>query len=109
MWRRLGITRDAEGLKEAAVQVDHWCRYVLPQVFEDPCGWAMQNMLITARLMIAAALQRTESRGVHSRADFPEPDPSQNKHITIERPPLRTPEAKRADSQAKQEDAQKSP
>ena len=79
MWRRMGITRDAAGMEEAAVQVDHWCRYVLPQVFEDPCGWAMQNMLITARLMIASALQRTESRGVHSRSDYPEPDPSQNR------------------------------
>ena len=31
----------------------------------------MQNMLITARLMIAAASERKESRGVHSRSDFP--------------------------------------
>jgi L-aspartate oxidase len=98
MWRRLGITRDAAGMKEAAVQLDHWCRYVLPQAFEDPCGWAMQNMLITARLMIAAALERTESRGVHSRSDYPDPDPAQNHHIVLERPPIRTPETKPVDS-----------
>ena len=42
MWRRLGITRDAAGLAEAAA-VDHWCRYILPQAFDDPGGWAMQN------------------------------------------------------------------
>jgi L-aspartate oxidase len=88
MWRRLGITRDAEGLAEAATQVDHWCRYVLPQVFDDQAGWAIQNMLVTARLMIAAATERRESRGVHARSDFPDPDPSLNHHITMRRPPI---------------------
>jgi L-aspartate oxidase len=88
MWRKMGITRDAAGLQEASVQVDHWCRYVLPQVFDDPAGWAMQNMLITARLMIAAATERKESRGVHARSDFSEPNPALNHHIVLERPPL---------------------
>ena len=95
MWRRMGIARDAAGLQESAVQVDHWCRYVLPQVFDDPAGWAMQNMLITARLMIAAATERKESRGVHSRSDFPEPDPNRNSHITLQYPPIRTSEVVR--------------
>jgi L-aspartate oxidase len=91
MWRQMGITRTATGLEEAAAQVDRWCRYVLPQVFDNPAGWAMQNMLITARLMIEAARERRESRGVHSRADFPAPDPAWNHHIT-----LRCPEATHA-------------
>jgi L-aspartate oxidase len=94
MWRRMGITRDAAGLDDASLQVDHWCRYVLPQVFDDPAGWAMQNMLITARLMIAAARERKESRGVHSRADFPEPDPTWNHHITLRCPPIEAKEHK---------------
>lgn len=88
MWRRMGITREAAGLEDAAAQVDHWCRYVLPLVFEDPAGWAVQNMLITARLMIAAASERKESRGVHSRSDFPVADPSSNHHITLRCPPI---------------------
>ncbi|QEH36297.1 L-aspartate oxidase [Aquisphaera giovannonii] len=96
MWRKMGITRDAAGLQDAAVQVDHWCRYVLPQEFADPAGWAMQNMLIAARLMIAAAAERKESRGVHSRSDFPEADPSRNTHIAIQYPPMRPSEAGRA-------------
>ncbi|WP_165219379.1 L-aspartate oxidase [Aquisphaera insulae] len=100
MWRQMGITRDASGLQDAAVQVDHWCRYVLPQIFDDPAGWAMQNMLITARLMIAAAAERKESRGVHSRADFPEPDPSRNVHITIQYPPIRSSESRGSRSSA---------
>jgi L-aspartate oxidase len=88
MWRRMGITRDAAGLADAAAQVDHWCRYVLPLGFDDPTGWAMQNMLITARLMIAAATERKESRGVHARADFPVPEPDWNHHITMRRPAI---------------------
>jgi L-aspartate oxidase len=88
MWRRMGITRDAAGLEDAAAQVDHWCRYVLPLVFDDPAGWAVQNMLITARLMISAASERKESRGVHSRSDFPVPDPSLNYHLTLRRPAI---------------------
>jgi L-aspartate oxidase len=88
MWRRVGITRDAAGLAEAAHQVDFWCRYALPQVFDDPAGWTLQNMLTIARLMIAAATVREESRGVHTREDFPLTDPAQAHHITLQRPPL---------------------
>ncbi|MDR3622569.1 MAG: L-aspartate oxidase [Paludisphaera borealis] len=84
MWRRMGITRDASGLADAALQVDRWCRYILPHVFDDPGGWAIQNMLTVARLMIAAADERTESRGVHSRADFPETDPAWRRHVTMQ-------------------------
>ena len=88
MWRSVGITRDASGLAEAAEQVDYWCRYVLGQVFHDPAGWTMQNMLIVARLMIAAASEREESRGVHTRRDFPNPDPAWARHIAIDSPSL---------------------
>lgn len=88
MWRRMGITRDAAGLAEATLQVDRWCRYVLPHVFDNPEGWSVQNMLTTARLMIAAAAQRAESRGVHYRADFPETDPAWQRHITLKAPAL---------------------
>jgi L-aspartate oxidase len=96
MWRQMGITRDGPGLEQAAVQVDHWCRYVLPQVFDDPTGWAIQNMLITARLMIAAAIERTESRGVHSRSDYPAADPAWLRHITMKRPAIAPASARRA-------------
>ncbi|HMB04593.1 MAG TPA: L-aspartate oxidase, partial [Isosphaeraceae bacterium] len=88
MWRSVGITRDAHGLAEAADQVDFWCRYVLGHVFDVPAGWVMQNMLTVARLMIAAATAREESRGVHTRRDFPNPDPAWTHHITLVCPPL---------------------
>ncbi|MFO0951815.1 MAG: FAD-binding protein [Isosphaeraceae bacterium] len=88
MWRSVGITRDAEGLDDAAEQVDYWCGYVLGHVFPDPAGWTMQNMLTVARLMIAAARERNESRGVHTRLDFPESDSTWVRHVSFVRPPF---------------------
>jgi L-aspartate oxidase len=88
MWRSVGITREAAGLTEAAEQVDYWCRYVLAQTFDHPDGWTLQNMLTVARLMIAAALERQESRGVHTRTDFPGTLPAWAHHISVARPQL---------------------
>ena len=88
MWRSVGITRDARGLNEAADQVDFWCRYALNHVFDGPSGWTSQNMLTVARLMITSALVREESRGVHTRRDFPATDPAWARHIELKRPPL---------------------
>ncbi len=85
MWRKVGIIRDASGLSEAAEQVDFWCRYVLAQEFDGPAGWTLQNMLTVARLMIAAAKAREESRGVHTRKDFPAADPAWARHIPFVR------------------------
>ena len=71
MWRQVGVERTGESLTEALEAVEGWCRYVLPQQFSSPQGWQLQNMLQVARLMIAGALERQESRGVHFRADCP--------------------------------------
>jgi L-aspartate oxidase len=87
MWRHMGITRDAAGLHEAAERIDHWRRYVIPLEFDDPRGWTMQNMLIVAPFMIRSAAARTESRGVHFRSDYPQPDPAQGAHITARAEP----------------------
>ncbi len=76
----MGITRDGAGLAEAADRVDRWSRYIQPLEFDDPSGWTLQNMLLVARLMVAAAAQRRESRGVHYRRDFPRPDPALQHH-----------------------------
>ena len=84
MWRNVGICREGAGLEDAARMVDYWCRYVLVRQFNDPAGWQLQNMLTTARIMIAAALAREETRGVHQRSDFPQIDDTHwKRHITF--------------------------
>src|SRR5262249_17557894 len=74
MVRRMGIVRDRSGLVEAEQTVSFWCRYALTHHLGSRAGWELQNLLTVARLMIGAALQREESRGVHYRSDFPRRD-----------------------------------
>ncbi len=82
MWRSMGVRRDAATLNEAAANIDHWCRYVLALQFHDPVGWRLQDMLCVSRLMIQAALRRTETRGCHVRIDFPQRDDENWNHHT---------------------------
>jgi L-aspartate oxidase len=74
MVRNMGIVRHRADLLEAEKTVAFWCRYVLRREFASRAGWELQNMLTVARLMIWSALQRTESRGVHFRSDYPARD-----------------------------------
>lgn len=73
-WRAAGVRREAEGLEEAIENIDRWCSYVLVRQFRHPEGWELQNMLTVSRIVMAAALAREETRGVHVRMDFPETD-----------------------------------
>jgi L-aspartate oxidase len=83
MWRDVGIRRERAGLESAERQVEFWKRYVAAREFADPPGWELQNMLLVARLMIAAALTREESRGTHFRRDFPQTIAAQAEHVEI--------------------------
>ena len=74
MVREMGIVRERAALQEAQRTVAFWCRYALARTFAAQAGWELQNLLTIARLMIWAALQREESRGVHYRSDFPDRD-----------------------------------
>jgi L-aspartate oxidase len=82
MVRNMGIVRERARLLEAEKQVDFWCRYVLRHEFEARAGWELQNLLTVSKLMIAGALEREESRGVHFRSDFPARDDEHwNRHV----------------------------
>jgi L-aspartate oxidase len=83
MWRNVGIRRDAKGLGQATEQLDFWDCYVSQHEFADPKGWELQNQLLVARIMTAAAIERRESRGVHARTDFPEADAEQANQIHV--------------------------
>src|SRR5205807_10018351 len=74
MVRAMGIVRKEPRLREAQRDVGFWCRYVLGREFPGKPGWELQNLLTVARLMIEAAMARTESRGTHFRSGFPSRD-----------------------------------
>jgi L-aspartate oxidase len=62
----VGVVRDAAGLRRALAAID--------ALASRDGSMRFRNMLTTAKLIAAAALARTESRGGHYRADFSEPD-----------------------------------
>ena len=80
MGRSVGIERTGERLEEVLDMIAFWSRYVLDKVFDNPLGWECQNMLQVGRLIAAAALTRTESRGAHYRTDHPNPEKGKPKH-----------------------------
>jgi L-aspartate oxidase len=86
MWRSVSVQRDREHLDEATETISHWQRYVLARQFDELRGWELQNMLTVSAVMVAAAGQRDETRGVHLRTDFPQLDDARwKKHICFRR------------------------
>ena len=72
MWRDAGLLRDAAGLRRARRD---WRRCGR----RKPRGLTRQalearNLLVVAEVIVQAALGREESRGAHSRMDYPERD-----------------------------------
>ncbi|HUG20002.1 MAG TPA: L-aspartate oxidase [Planctomycetaceae bacterium] len=83
MWRQAGIQRNEAGLLSAQQQVEFWDRYVSRRTFTAIQGWELQNLLLLARIVIASALARKESRGVHTHRDYPETREELCKHISV--------------------------
>ncbi len=80
MWRNVGIVRTGNRLADALDMIHFWCRYSLDKIFDDIHGWEIQNMLSCAALVATAAAAREESRGTHTRSDFPLPRTSELHH-----------------------------
>jgi L-aspartate oxidase len=82
MWEFAGITRHANNLKHVMKMLDKMDATALSDDIE---AFELQNMIDVARLIIQAALQRTESRGAHYRHDFPkEDDVTWKRHIDLQ-------------------------
>jgi len=63
MTRDAGVLRDAASLERAATQLTAMARAADPEV---------GNLVTVSRTLVDAARARTESRGTHTRLDFPE-------------------------------------
>jgi fumarate reductase flavoprotein subunit len=83
MWDKAGLVRDAAGLRDARAGIDR-IAVALEHVGVPGHGafnvawqdWLnLTNQVTVAGLIVASALERTESRGAHFRSDFPSPDP----------------------------------
>ena len=80
MWQSAGIVRCATDLRAAQTLLRGW--QIQPQSMHDR---ETGNLLLLAKAVIAAALEREESRGAHARTDFPFAEESQRRHIAITR------------------------
>jgi L-aspartate oxidase len=78
MWKYVSLQRDRQGLLEARRQLHSLGASMLENgstYQNNVVEWRETvNMLKVAELVIAAALQRRESRGSHSRLDYPVQD-----------------------------------
>ena len=85
MGRLAGVERDGEGLQKAFDSIRSYSAYVMNHQFDDVAGWELQNLLTSAAVMVSSAMVRTESRGVHFRSDYPNPDDDQwRRRLTVQ-------------------------
>ena len=78
MWTGAGVIRDAGSLKKVLSRIGE-LKSSSPDSPRENIGdlkkfLEFQNMLLLSEMISRAALLRTESRGSHYRADFPEED-----------------------------------
>jgi L-aspartate oxidase len=96
--RHVGIVRSGVGLQYALHkfrEFDRLLGMITMGAASDPAGsyervlrWSeARNLLLVARLVTLAALDREESRGAHYREDFPNPLPEWRRHqsLTVDR------------------------
>ena len=70
MWESAGVHRWGAGLAHAVQTLAGWSAAETPQTVAEHED---RNLLDLARITVASALERQESRGAHHRADFPDP------------------------------------
>ena len=78
-----GVRRSARGLAAVASVVAS-TRAALAAHASDEVAWAeVRNLADIAHVLVAAATARTESRGTHTRDDFPDPDERQRHRLVV--------------------------
>ena len=83
MSRFVGVLRDAESLGAAAAALDAVAGKVDTAGRPTRRAWEATNVATVATAVVAAATERTESRGCHRRTDFPEPRPEWVRHLDV--------------------------
>jgi L-aspartate oxidase len=73
MWDRVGILRNEAGLAEALETIERLMQETKANNWQQniPAGAELANQLLVAKLITNAALTRKESRGAHTRTDYP--------------------------------------
>ena len=69
MGQNMGVERSGEGLSAALETLNN--------IKDNAINLSVRNMALAAWITTASALLRTESRGGHARADYPDADPGQ--------------------------------
>ncbi|HKJ54966.1 MAG TPA: L-aspartate oxidase [Nitriliruptoraceae bacterium] len=81
MWNSVGLVRSGDGLWDARTTLLGWQDELLASI-EGRVAFEVAGLIITA------ALRRSESRGSHQRADYPELDPFQANRNLVEPVPV---------------------
>jgi L-aspartate oxidase len=77
LWEKVGVVRDEKGLTASLDELE-----AMAESHPHIAGEA-RNLLSVGRLVTAAALARSESRGGHYRSDYPQPDPEWQRRIHV--------------------------
>lgn len=74
MWRNCGMIRSKDMLENALKFVEDYYECAVSQSSNDPFVQEFLNLITVARCTLKMAIERTESRGVHYRIDYPDKD-----------------------------------
>ena len=93
MWHYVSLSRDEEGLLEAKRKIQALHRQLSAHKLQQQESTVQMaetiNMLLVAELVVAAALERRESRGSHWRLDYQEAEQQlSGRHYAFQRLPI---------------------
>ncbi|CAM5454264.1 hypothetical protein SABIM44S_02443 [Streptomyces abikoensis] len=77
-----GVLRSRRSLERAAEELDRIGREAAEEL-PGTESWEATNLLLVARVLVAAALRREETRGCHWREDAPDRDDAWRRHLLV--------------------------